>query len=62
MTLRDWIAGQFLAATFGSYEASQLDQRPGKTQDEALMRAFRGFSRAAYAAADAMIEARKTPG
>ena len=58
MTLRDWIAGQCIAASFGRSEEA-LDLHRGETVQDTLVRHWSDVALAAYCAADAMIAARE---
>lgn len=58
MSLRDWVMGQCIAASFGMPDAV-LDRAPGESLNDALSRHWGRVAKAAAAAADAMIEARK---
>ena len=59
MALRDWIAGQCVAAAFGDGGNESLRTEEGETVDEATARHWGGVAKAAYIAADAMLAARK---
>jgi hypothetical protein len=57
MSLRDWIAGQCMAAAFGGDNSVRLDRRKDETIEDAMRRYWSGVAEAAVIAADAMIAA-----
>ena len=57
MTLRDWVAGQCIAAAFGA--AEPLKVADDQSVESALRDHWDGVAGAAYIAADAMLDARR---
>lgn len=59
MSLRDWVAGQCIAAAFGDGQNEALHIQDGKSVADAVRRHWAGVAGAAFVAADAMIAARE---
>lgn len=59
MSLRDWIAGQCMAACFGASASDPLTVAEGESVDQAMFNHWFDVSKGCYAAADAMLLARE---
>lgn len=60
MSLRDWIAGQCMAAFFGATGNDPLMVADVESFDQAMFNHWFDISKGCYAAADAMLLARET--